>query len=138
MRAYLGVTAHYIALDCKDKCYKLNSSLLACERFTGSQTGDRIASELQATMDRYAIQQTVDCVLTDNAANLRKALTLTFTCNNDDGDIGMKLNDALQQDQVDDPDLWNALEDDDDYEVNNVIASHCRRERLPCFDHTLH
>jgi len=65
-------------------------------------------------MDHYAIKQKVDCVLTDSAANIREALTLTFICNNDDDDTHMEQNIGLQQDQVDDQDLRNVLEDDDD------------------------
>jgi hypothetical protein len=41
-------------------------------------------------------------------------------------------------DDVDDPELWNALEEQDNNEANTVLAAHCRRERLSCFDHTIH
>lgn len=51
MRAFLGVTAHYITWDDQQRCHRLYSTLLSCDRFTGSHTRERIASELEAVMD---------------------------------------------------------------------------------------
>ena len=71
MRAYLGVTAHYVVHG----MHELSSSLLACSRFSGSHTGDRVAAELESTLDMYDIKHKIDYVVTDNAANMKKAMT---------------------------------------------------------------
>lgn len=134
MRAFLGITAHYIALDAQQKKHRLFSALLSCDRFTGSHTGERIAAELDTVMDQYKIKQKIDCIISDNAANMRKALTITLTNNisvDMDGDDG-------DETDVDDPEIWEVLNDDGDLEVQNVIVANCRQERLSCFDHTLH
>ena len=127
MRAFLGITAHYMSASSE-----LQSSLLSCERFTGSHTGERIAGEIDTVLNYYQLRQKIDFVVTDNAANMRKAMTVAFT----EVEPEDQENDCSFD--VDDPDVWNTIEDEDTSEVNGVIESHCRRERLSCFDHTLH
>ena len=77
MHAFLGVTSHFITFGV-DGCLKLQSVLLNCHRFSGSHTGDRIASEFESILDIYQIKQKVDHVITDNAANMKSAMTPSF------------------------------------------------------------
>jgi hypothetical protein len=55
MRAFFGMTAHYISAD-----HKLTSSLLSCDRFTGSHTGEKIAGEIDRILGEYQLKQKVD------------------------------------------------------------------------------
>ena len=136
MRAFISVTAHYTA--CNDSSLPaLKSSLLCCDRVIGSHTGEKIAAQLESILDGYEIKQKVDFVITDNAANMRKAMTLAFSVdNNATTDADVDDDDGMQLD-VDSPDIWNHLEANDDEEVQAAMISHCRKERLSCFDHTL-
>lgn len=45
MRSFIAVNAHWI----NDADGELKSALLACDRFTGSHTGDAIANKLKGT-----------------------------------------------------------------------------------------
>lgn len=149
MRAYLGVTCHFVTVD-EHACPKLQSLLLNCHRFSGSHTGERIASEFESILDAYEIKQKVDHVITDNAANMKKAMTLTLSCEYDDDDdnVASSISTAVEgvavdasgvhAVSVDEPELWQELAHDDEAEVANVINTHSRQERLSCFDHTLH
>lgn len=133
MRSFLGTTAHYLPspehIKKGQSLATLQSSLLSCSRIYGSHTGEKIAGELESVLDIFHLRQKVDCVITDNAANMRKALNIAFA--------ELAEDDADDPD-VDNPDLWNSLDEQDIMEVNNVITSNCRRERLSCFDHTIH
>jgi len=128
MRAYLGITGHYIEFG----QLQLSSSLLSCSRFRGSHTGERIAAEVVSVMDAYQIQQKVDFFITDNAANMRKALTTFVT--QDDEQIDEEANELA----VENPELWQDLDPVDHAEIDEVLAAHSKRERLSCFDHSLH
>jgi hypothetical protein len=103
---------------------------------SGSHTEERIAGEIESVIDIFQLRQKIDCVITDNAANMCKALTIAFE------EMSLREGDDVQEspgpDDVDDPELWNALEEQDNNEVNTVLAAHCRRERLSCFDHAIH
>jgi hypothetical protein len=135
MRAYMGVTAHYVIRDAEGH-FTLKSSLLACDRFTGRHTGDRISAELENILDSFRIKQKVDCIITDNAANMRKALTLLLASSEEDE---QEANEPEPDDfEVDNAEIWNDLEPEENLAVINAIESHCLRERLSCFDHTLH
>ena len=63
MRAFLGITAHYMAA-----ADTLQSSLLSCVKFTGSHSGQGIAGEIETVLDYYQLKQKIDFVMTDNAA----------------------------------------------------------------------
>ena len=128
MRAYLGVTAHYI-LPAKSE---LSSSLLTCSRFTGSHTGERIAAELGSTLDVYNIKYKVDYVITDNAANMKKAMSIALydTENSEEADP--------DEAAIDNPDIWKDIDETDKQEILETVNAHSRKERLACFNHTLH
>jgi hypothetical protein len=133
MRAYMGVTAHYVIRDAEGH-FTLKSSLLGCDRFNGAHTGERISAELENILDLFRIQQKVDCIITDNAANMRKALTLLLASIEEDE---QEANEPDHFD-VDNAEIWSDLEPEENLAVINAIESHCLRERLSCFDHTLH
>ena len=61
MRAYIGITAHYI-LD-----YKLESVMLACKRFKGSHTAENILVTYQHIVANFGIEHKIGTVITDNA-----------------------------------------------------------------------
>lgn len=99
MRGFLGVTAHWI--DIQDDCLQLKSQLLACNRFKGSHTGERICEEFEQICEEYQIKAKVDHIICDNAANMRKAFT---TCFPGQGE---------EDDDLDDSDIWNDLSAED-------------------------
>jgi len=68
-RAFLGVTSHWIDGD-----LKRGSAVLACSRFTGTHSYDRIAVELNKIIARFNIpKEKIVCVVTDNGSNFVKA-----------------------------------------------------------------
>lgn len=122
MRAYLGITGHYIRSAHPELC----SSLLSCQRFCGSHTGERIAAEVLSVLDMYDIKQKVDYVITDNAANMRKALTTVLAYGDQEGE------EELEEATVDNAELWEDIDENDQLEVNEAVAAHSSRERLSC------
>jgi len=88
---------------------------------------------VEQVLDFYNIKHSVDYVITDNAANMRKAMTLTLQDTQSSSEPG-----DAEVDNVDDPVIWESLSEADNEEIVNTMAAHCRRERLSCFDHSLH
>lgn len=130
MRSYLGVTCHYISVD----KFTLCSSLLCCTRFGGSHTGDRIASEIESLLDVYGIKQKVDYFITDNAANMKKAFSVTFMNNVEDA---ADENESDERD-VENSEMWQDVDENAEQEILATLTTHAHNERLSCFDHTLH
>ena len=131
MRAFFGVTAHYV----ENRMDELSSALLACKRFEGSHTGDRIAAELESILDLYDIKHKIDYVLTDNAANMKKAMTIALYSMENCAEGAAS---AYDEDAIDNPDIWQDVDDTNQSEILEMVNAHCRKERLSCFDHTLH
>uniref|UniRef100_A0A3P8TSA9 HAT C-terminal dimerisation domain-containing protein n=1 Tax=Amphiprion percula TaxID=161767 RepID=A0A3P8TSA9_AMPPE len=123
MRGFLGVTVHYMEID-QDNI-QLKSNLLACDRFKGSHTGERICEQFEAICHEYDIKSKLDYVITDNAANMRKAFTVCFP--SEEGEVH-------DDDHLDDPELWHDLSPDNQEVVDAAMA---RKQRLQCFAHTL-
>lgn len=71
--SFLGVTVH-VFLSGKPKLY-----LLAFRTFEGSHTGHRIADELETIMDEFKIVNKTRLIVTDNAANMKRALCILFS-----------------------------------------------------------
>ncbi|ODM87219.1 putative AC9 transposase [Orchesella cincta] len=68
-RAFLGVTCHWINQD-----FSRESRVLACTRFKGVHSYDRIAEQLISVMNMYGIQkEQVVAIVTDNGSNFCKA-----------------------------------------------------------------
>uniref|UniRef100_A0A3Q3IBN3 HAT C-terminal dimerisation domain-containing protein n=1 Tax=Monopterus albus TaxID=43700 RepID=A0A3Q3IBN3_MONAL len=124
MRGFLGVTVHWIEKDMER--IQLKSKLLGCDRFKGSHTGDRICEQFEAICDEYNIKEKLDFIISDNAANMRKAFTVCFPTqdevHDDDGD------------HLDDPELWHDLSLE---EQETLDAAMAKKQRLQCFAHTL-
>ena len=130
MRSYLGITCHYISMD----NFTLCTVLLACTRFTGTHSGDRIAAEVESILTFYNIKDKVDYYLTDNAANMKKAFTIAFN-NSDDSCKEVE----LDGEDVEHPELWESIDDDVEKEIIETLTTYANKsERLSCFDHTLH
>ncbi|KAI9527581.1 hypothetical protein NQZ68_028803 [Dissostichus eleginoides] len=74
---------------------ELKSNLLACDRFKGSHTAERIC---EAVCDEYSIKNKIDYIISDNAANMRKAFTVCFPTEQENEDVD-------EEDDLDDPEL---------------------------------
>ena len=112
IRGYLGVTVHYMEKDAEG--LKLRSNLLACDRFKGSHTAERICEQFEAICDDYDIKDKVDYIISDNAANMRKAFTVCFPTEHED--------EVYDDDHIDDPELWNDLSLEDQQTVDAAMA----------------
>lgn len=103
MRGFLGVTVHWMERDAES--VQLKTNLLACNRFKGYHTVERICDQFEAICDEYNIKAKLDYINAiskhDNAANMRKAFTVCFSSEQEeDNDAG---------DDLDDPELWHDL-----------------------------
>lgn len=124
MRGFLGVTVHWIEKEAER--IQLKSNLLSCERFKGSHTAEKICDQFEAICDEYNIKDKLDYIITDNAANMRKAFTVCFPSEQEDDDV--------DGDHLDDPELWCDLTLEDQLTVDAALA---KKQRLQCFAHTL-
>lgn len=124
MRGFLGVTVHCMEKDAER--IQLKSNLLACDRFKGSHTAERICEQFEAICDEYNIKDKLDYIISDNAANMRKAFTVCFPTEQED--------EVHDDDHLDDPELWNDLTLEDQQTVDAAMA---KKQRLQCFAHTL-
>lgn len=123
MRGFLGVTVHWIEKEAER--IQLKTNLLACNRFKGSHTAERICDQFEAVCDEYNIKDKLDYIISDNAANMRKAFTVCFPSEQEDDD---------DRDHLDDPELWCDLTLEDQQTVDAAMA---KKQRLQCFAHTL-
>ena len=116
--AFLGITVHAFRKG------SLASHLLAFRAFHGSHTGQSIADALEAVISESKIQTKVRYVVTDNASNMKKAMSVLF----DDGS-----DEDLRIDDDDDPSLWeDVVSDELSGSLNNIS-----NKRIPCFAHSL-
>ncbi len=122
MRGFLGVTAHCVNIEVE--YLQLKSHLLACNRFKGSHTGERICEEFEQICEQYQIKKKIDHVICDNAANMKKAFTTCFPGHGD------------EDNDVDDPDIWDELTFEDQERTENSLSAKTQT-RLQCFAHTL-
>ena len=110
MRGFLGVTVHWTEKEAER--IQLKSSLLACERFKGSHTAERICDQFEAICDTtYNIKDKLDYIISDNAANMRKAFTVCFPSEQED-----------DEDHLDDPELRCDLTLEDQQTVDVAMA----------------
>jgi len=115
LHAFLGVTVHVFD-DGKPRAH-----LLSFKSFQGSHTGQHIAEALESVMIDNQIQKKVRWIVTDNASNMRKALSVMF----DGGELHQRLDDHA------DPSVW---EDEENEDVNTVLSV---AKRIPSFAHSL-
>lgn len=69
--------SHWLVLATSEGV-QLKSYLLACNRFKGTHTGERISEAFDSICDEYDIRQKLDFVICDNAANMKRAFTVCF------------------------------------------------------------
>ena len=72
MRSYIGITAHWM------QDYTLQSAMLACQRFTGSHTGEKIITSFNEITAEYSISGKLLTIVSDSAANMVKAFTFPW------------------------------------------------------------
>lgn len=70
MRGFLGVTAHFMEEMEKNSISRLQTVLLSCDGFTGSQTGLRIGEQFEEICDKYNVEHKLDYIISDNASNM--------------------------------------------------------------------
>ena len=133
MRGFLGVTAHWLVKE--EEQLHLRSNLLACDRFKGSHTAENICEQFERICDEYHIKSKLSYIISDNAANMRKAFSVCFPQESDGG------NDHEDEESVDDPSLWQDLPSEAQQTVDVMMektgvsamfcsysaAGHCRR-----------
>jgi len=110
--AFLGVTVHSFVNG------KADSHLLAFRVFAGSHTGTRIAEALETVIVDNNLASKIRFVVTDNAANMRRALTVLIEESSCD---------------VDDLSLWE--DSSDEVDIQSVAGINC--EHIACFAHSL-
>ena len=110
--AYLGVTVHSFHDG------KPESHLLAFQTFAGSHTGQKIADSLETIISDNNITSKIRSVVTDNASNMRRAMTVL-------------LEDSASE--VDDPSLWE--DQDDAGDLLSAVGVDC--QHVSCFAHSL-
>jgi hypothetical protein len=126
MHAFLGVTVHTFNRGTPV------SYLLSFQSFKGSHTGVAIAEALESVITDNMLQGKIRGIVTDNASNMRKALSVLLEAPDTSNSAG---NDELENTDVDDPTLW------EDSPLDDVMAVFVNTanvaEHFPCFAHSL-
>lgn len=119
MSAFIGITGHFI-LD-----WTLKSVMIACKKFKGSHTAEKISQCYEETVECLNISDKICTIVTDNASNMKKAFKIDLPGFETISDV----NDDDECDQDDD--------DDDDISCTDSTSL----EHLPrysgCYAHTL-
>ncbi|XP_025829087.1 LOW QUALITY PROTEIN: uncharacterized protein LOC112904078 [Agrilus planipennis] len=67
--SYIAITGHYIT-----KNFQFKTTLLGCCHFSGNHTSANIAEQIGALMDKWHLRKKINFAVTDNAANVVKAI----------------------------------------------------------------
>ena len=141
MRSYMGVTAHTVDIHDSTKVPSLSLFLLCCYRIKGSHTGERIAEMFEKVVDEYKIKRKLNYIISDNAANMRKAFSVIFPAltvesqtQSEDGELPDTEIAACED--VDDADIWQDLDTGDQATVESTLQAYTASQRLSCFAHT--
>lgn len=121
----MGVTGHVLATS---EGVMLKSYLLACNRFKGPHTGERIAEAFDSLCEEFGIRHKLDFIICDNAANMKRAFSVCFP-KEQDGEV-------TDDDNLDDAELWEDLSRDEWETVDRTI-NRGSPKRQQCFAHTL-
>ncbi len=70
MRSYIGITGHYIS-----EKWSLESFVLGCNRVLGRHTSENLMLWYDEIVSDFSISEKVKHVVTDSAANIKKAFT---------------------------------------------------------------
>lgn len=125
MHGYFGMALSYIQNE------KLNTRVVACRRFMGSHTGERIAGMFNSLLTEFNVIGKVSALVTDNAANMVKAMAVS-TNDKDENQDQAQVNENYEQ--VENESLvrfgveWETVQDD----VTFVMPM-----RYPCMAHTI-
>ncbi len=68
--SYMGVTAHYW----DETANQLEAKVLACTKFEGKHTALALKTKLEGLIEDFGITEKIVAILSDNAANIQKAL----------------------------------------------------------------
>jgi hypothetical protein len=124
--SYLGVTVHSFV---KGQPF---THLLAFKTFRGSHTGQRIAEAMDEIVNEYAIKDKVNFIITDNASNMLKAMSLFFPLAPVSADEADDNPAAEVAAEIDDTQVWEDLTEGEILEAVGGMG-----ERLACFCHSL-
>ena len=135
MHSFMAITAHGIICERGNDCY-LTSLLLACVRITGSHTGDKIREEFDTVIENHGIQNKLRYIVTDNAANMRKAFLTRFPEEVEQVPVPSNPHPfhSSELDDIDNSELWNDLPEDDAVDVDRILST---VQHLSCYEHTL-
>lgn len=138
-RSFLGITIHWIDFDTLTR----KSAALACRRFKGVHSADRIATLLTEIHGKYKIDGKIVATVTDNASNFIKAFSqfgiksssMCFRRAEEEeegnGDTRISIDEAENvEDNVDDD--VDELEPESDDTLFSTLPRHLR-----CASHTL-
>jgi hypothetical protein len=112
MRGFIGITVHFISQD-----LKLQSKLLACERFKGSHTGTKIAETVASICTSFKLNKKLHYIITDNASNMKKAFTV-FMLEEEDQDVRNSNDVEMAEMELENNDMW---EDVDSEVIDTVL-----------------
>lgn len=121
MKGYLGITGHFL-LD-----WSLKSVMIACKRFKGRHTAERIRQEYEEAIAYYEIGEKICSIISDNASNMTKAFDFTLPGYTTDNGVGHS---DSEDDSDDDTDL-------DSEDASVVFPDEDFPEHRRCYAHTL-
>ena len=127
IRDFPGITAHFMDRN----LVRSMSALIGCDRFKGSHTTERINEAVDEVCADYDLMGKITHIITDNAANMRKASTVTFPIPSTEGD-----DDEEQKLEVQNKNLWEALSEEDSGDVTHRLTNARKTTSLQCFTHS--
>ncbi|TRY79435.1 hypothetical protein TCAL_05894, partial [Tigriopus californicus] len=75
MTAFLAITCHFF----DEETSTLECKIMDCSRIKGSHTAENLRSRILTSLVQYKVEKKIVCAISDNAANIQKALgTLSF------------------------------------------------------------
>jgi len=128
--SFIGITVHAYNPLTGD----LMNKLLKFKSFKGSHTGQHIAEAIEATITEHNLVKKVNYIVTDNASNMRKAMSFVFASETveEHPTTADTVDLADDENAFADVSLWNDTDDDD---VKNAVDS--LGTRVACFAHSL-
>jgi len=134
-RGFIGVTVHYIDAENLERV----SHILACRRFKHSHTGEQIARVMGAIFDEFHITSKITACITDNAANMAKAVRLLETeALSSEENSTNECDDAVNADVVDVETIpiHELLTEETNADMDDDFP-HMRAKQIRCANHTL-
>lgn len=116
MRGFIGITGYFILN------WQLESVLIVCKRVKGRHTAEKIRQEYEEALAGYDISDKVRNVITDNAANMKKALQFSLPGFPSKAEAKREDSNDEKSDSETDEDEEDALEFPDD---NFPTLGHC-------------